>query len=96
MRWSRSPSSSARNARANAVDVEPGRQLAARDALAEQHLRGPDEPLAAAGEHLADAGLLAGLGPGADETHLARLAVELVDRLDVVGDRDGEPLRRST
>ncbi len=57
IRWRSRPSSRRQEAAGEAVDVEPGRQLAASDALAEQHRRGPDELLATAGEHLADAGL---------------------------------------
>ena len=48
------------------VDIEPGRQLAAGDALAQQQLAGTDQPLAPAGEHLADARLAVGLRPGLD------------------------------
>ena len=60
------------NPRAKPVDVEPGGQLAAGDALAGGGAGGPDESLTAADEHLADTRLFVGLGPGPDEADLAR------------------------
>ena len=63
-------------------------------ALAQEQLAGPDELLSPADEHLADAGLLAGLRPSPDEADLARRVAERVDRLDVVRDRRAQPVRR--
>ena len=64
MRWRRSPSRSGHEAARQAIHIEPGRQLAASHALLEQELGRADQPLAAADEHLADAGSSIGLGPG--------------------------------
>ena len=74
------------------VDIEPGRELAADHALAEQELAGAGEAFASAGQHLADPGFAVGLGPCLDEGHLPRGAVVLVDGLDVEPDGDRQPL----
>ena len=75
------------------VDVEPGGELAAGDALRDEIATGADQPLPARGEHLAHARLAVGLRPGLDERDLAGIAVVVVDRLDVQADGDGHPLR---
>ncbi len=49
------------------VDIEPGRQLAADHALAQQQLAGAGQAFPPAGQHLADARLTVGLGPCLDE-----------------------------
>ena len=76
------------------VDVEPGRQLAAGDALGEDVSAGPDQSLAPRRQHLADAGLAVRLRPGLEQRDLPRRALVLVDRLDVQPDGDGHPLGR--
>ena len=76
------------------VDVEPGREFATRDALAQQHLARAHEALAPPGEHLADARFALGDGPRLDERHEPGPALgRPVDRVDVEAHGGLEPLR---
>ncbi len=76
------------------VDIEIGGQFAGEHALAQEQLAGPGQALATGRQHLADARLAVGLRPGLDQRDLARVAVVVVDGLDIQGDGDGQAFRR--
>ena len=91
IRWSSRPSSSASRPRVTASTSSPAGSSPREHALPQQELAGTGQPLATRRQHLADAGLAIRLRPGLDERDLARVAVVVVDRLDVQGDRDRQP-----